>query len=212
MLESSAEMGMVHSDCAVINDNNGTVKHFVNRDSSRNASANDNWYDTILSYYKRDLQIRTVTVLIRTQLLKDVMDSDPFLFDGHLMLGDTPVWIGCLLKRKTIGYIDEETAVYRVHNGSMTHTNSYKHKLAFAISRFEIGLYYKRKYGILSEFPRIEKTYYLYVRIYRFLFDPRFKDIDGSAREPRTILRVLSKSKLMRTILSGAINVKHRIA
>lgn len=211
MLENDESVGAVHTDCASLSEND-SFKHFINRDKSINPEIDtSNWEKAINQYYNGRLVVRTCTVLIRRTLLEQIRKADPFLFDGHLRLGDTQMWIGILLQQKKIFYWDEETAVYRILKGSASHGTNYKKQLAFAISRYEIRVYYRRKYGILKEFPNIESKYYNYVRIYRFLYDPGFKDIDGNTKDNNALILLLSRSKLVKGVVYGLIKLKNSI-
>lgn len=210
LMEEDSTIGLVHTDCSVSYSNSN--QHFINRNETRNTEIDTSlWEESIESIYKGDLVIRTCTALMNADLLKEIKKSDPFLFDGHLALGDTQTWVGVLLKQKKIGYIDEETAVYRVLRDSASHAASYQKQLLFAISRYEIRLYYQRKYNVLKELDNTERTYYQYVRIFRILFNPHYKDIDGNTEEANYLFKILSKFKFVRLILKMLLKAKHSI-
>lgn len=212
LLENDKQVGMVHTDCAAFIQDKAQTKHNINRTDSANTIVDtSDWENGIKAYYAGKLVIRYCTVLFRSALISEIQKADPFLFDSHLRLGDTQMWIGVLLQKKRIAYLDEETAVYRILKGSASHEISYIKQLAFAISRYEIRVYYKRKYGILKDAPNIERKYYNYVRIYRLLYDPRYKDIDGNTAEGNIVLRLLSRCKLFRGILYRIIDLKNKI-
>ena len=213
IMEDTPDVAMIHTDCAILDEDSHSLSHYINRKMTNNNNIDtSDWYNSIISYYRGELVVRTCTSLIRLDVLRSVRDADPFLFDGHLKLGDTQTWVGILLKKNRIKYIDEETSVYRVHKGSASHATSYQKQLQFAISRYEIRLYYSRKYHILKEFPDTEKKYYQYIRIYRLLYAPFYEDIDGNTKDKNILLRLLAKSRLFKRVLLLLLDLKHIVS
>lgn len=209
-MEENSDAGIIHTDCSSYNESTGSFHHFINRKETINSSIDTTKSkDNIVQYYKGELNIRFCTVLIRASTMTMIRNADPFLFDGHLSLGDSQTWVGCLLLGKRILYMDEETAVYRIHEGSASRATSYKEKLKFALSRYEIRLYYQRKYDILQEFPETERMYYRYLRLYRLLYNPTTVDLDGRDRDPSLFFRQLSRNKFVRHIIVWLISIKN---
>ncbi|ANT64610.1 hypothetical protein Ptc2401_00823 [Prosthecochloris sp. CIB 2401] len=63
------------------------------------------------------------------------------------MMGDTPMWL-LVLRKSKIYYDNECTAVYRLSVDSMTRSVDIKKRLRFALSMFEMRVFFVNKYGI----------------------------------------------------------------
>ena len=94
------------------------------------------------NYYR----IQTMTVVYRYDSYLNVIKSDPFLFDGHFLMGDTQLWTE-LIKRGKVHYFNDETSVYRVLENSSSHSIKCEKILKFSLSCEELRIYLSKKYN-----------------------------------------------------------------
>jgi len=90
-------------------------------------------------------RIQTVTTMFRCSDYLYVTSKDPILFSGHFKMGDTQLWI-CLLSIGNIGYINDDTSVYRILENSASHQEDISKRLAFNLSVLEMRLYVRKNY------------------------------------------------------------------
>lgn len=90
-------------------------------------------------------RIQTVTTMFRCSDYLYVTSKDPILFSGHFKMGDTQLWI-CLLSIGNIGYINDDTSVYRILENSASHQKDISKRLAFNLSVLEMRLYVRKNY------------------------------------------------------------------
>ena len=82
--------------------------------------------------------IGTLTILVRKDLaLKAVERRGNLQVRGATIVGDYPLWLSIALESK-IGYLDMDTAVYRILDGSFTHPKSLRKYLLFQQEGFDI--------------------------------------------------------------------------
>lgn len=85
-------------------------------------------------------RIQTCTVLYRKSFYDRIvsfLQSETGLF----MMGDTQLWVRLLSVGK-VKYLQDVTSVYRIVEGSASHSSSLKRKLNFAVSCCEMRYYY----------------------------------------------------------------------
>lgn len=123
-------------------------------------------------------RVQTVTVLLKANVMKEVQESDDFLFkSGYLMMGDTQLWYSMAQKGK-IHFLAEQTAVYRANQGSATRSNSIKNVYRFRLSSWEMRMYLcKRdnlseafKSHVYREYDRALVKYMCYDKNFSFLY------------------------------------------
>lgn len=88
-----------------------------------------------------DYRVKTATVLLRTEMLRQVRKSDDFLYkQDYFLMGDTPLWFGlaCL---GAVKFMPEVTAVYRKHNDSLTKQTDLAKSLRFTLNSYELRYY-----------------------------------------------------------------------
>lgn len=122
-------------------------------------------------------RVQTNTTLYRTRQLKDILESDSFLFNSsYFLMGDTQLWIA-LLQVGNISYIESPTAIYRVLQGSACRNNNIVKKFRFDLSCSELRLYLIDKYNIkYGEKKQLVNEYNKNLLRYR-LFDLSFKPL-----------------------------------
>src|SRR5690606_24467250 len=91
----------------------------------------DLFYDILLS----KLKIRTATVVFKNiQQLKII--EDPIF-----AMGDTTLWLK-LSQKGYFHYLNDNTAVYRISDGTISRSRSKKSKLEFKLSGYVMRFYY----------------------------------------------------------------------
>lgn len=88
----------------------------------------------------RGCLIPTLTCLYRKETY-DVIPSNSKIF----MMGDTPLWLD-LSQHGKIKYFEDIFGVYRICEGSITHSQGFK-RMNFDLSKMEMRVYYCEKYG-----------------------------------------------------------------
>lgn len=150
-------------------------KRFYN---SKDVQVNPCYYLMLPEIILGDYRVQTVTVLLRANVMKKVQESDDFLFkSGYLMMGDTQLWYSMAQKGK-IHFLPEQTAVYRVNQGSATRSNSIKNVYRFRLSSWEMRMYLcKRdnlseafKSRVYREYDRALVKYMCYDKNFSFLY------------------------------------------
>lgn len=92
--------------------------------------------------------IRTCTVMIRKNLLEQVTDDDPYLYqNNNLLMGDLQLFAE-LTSISEVSYLPESTATYRIHDESATRSKDSAKTAHFCKSACEIKLYLCDKYKL----------------------------------------------------------------
>ena len=86
----------------------------------------------------------TLTVVLRTDLLKDYISEIKPQDHGWLM-GDYPLWL-YIAAVSIIKYLPDNTGVYRISNGSESHTDNMDVKYRFKTSVYDIRKFFARRY------------------------------------------------------------------
>jgi glycosyltransferase involved in cell wall biosynthesis len=136
-LNNDSSFGMVCTNCYFFNQSK-------NKRSFFSFSKKSNSYNDLL---KRN-SIITSTSLIRISLLKSyLIDINP-LQQGWLMQ-DYPMWLYISLNSK-IYYSRRITTIYRVLNGSFSHSKNIFENEKFIKSFYDIRLFYSKKYSNIN--------------------------------------------------------------
>lgn len=149
-LETNKSYSMVHSDFYIYVQDKKEMSEYHVLDSSLALSEN------ILSFYR----IQTATVMVRANILLQIMDSDDILFKKkEFLMGDVPLFF-LLSLHGSIGVINSKTAVYRIIANSASHKKSIKEKRRFALSSMELRMYLVKKYHLSNDFyKKVSKSY-----------------------------------------------------
>lgn len=156
VMESNPSLCLVHSDCAVYDEQSGEFLsphvqrdrnqlHVVDRDPSRFM------YDVLTSRYK----IMTASVFTRGSAVLAVLDEAPELFREYAN-GDIPLWTE-LTRHGSFAYIAEPLSVYRVLAESATHSREPVKELTYYNRNEDLKLYLATKHGLPTEFIRRQK-------------------------------------------------------
>jgi len=93
-----------------------------------------------------DNLVSTLTVLIRSEIYNDaIIKALPHAQKYNWKMFDYPVWLEIALNSK-VGFINEETGVYRIIPESYSHTLNLKKEYLFGKSYVDIKEFYFKKY------------------------------------------------------------------
>ncbi len=143
-LESHPDVGLVHGDVDSFNVSRGErIKRLDRYQGRRYSTERDDLFVSILEH---KYHITTLTVCVRRDLLIQVVNSDPIVFQhGRFQMGDTPRWLE--LSRVTrFKYIDESLGTYNVLAKSACHFQDSSKLYEFYLSIFDMVRYYADKY------------------------------------------------------------------
>ncbi|BBO81312.1 hypothetical protein DSCO28_18780 [Desulfosarcina ovata subsp. sediminis] len=146
-LEKHSECGLICSDYDIYYTDTGKRIERVNHNSKRDPITLRN----ILYTLRGTSGIQTCTVVVRSDIYKKVLDSDPVFFQDPLQpCMDRPLWIGILMKSE-LAYIDESLATYNRLVHSATSRKNPSELLNISIRMKEQILYLIDKYNLSSE-------------------------------------------------------------
>ena len=153
-MESHPECGLIHSDYDRFFIKSGNLIKNFNR-KMNNKPSNNLDISSILRGGKY-LYILTCTVMVRKNILHEVTNSDPLLYQSaQFLIGDTPRWAEIAYCSAT-HYIDESLSTYNVLSISASKNIDPIKQLKFGKSVSEIKLYLVDKYNL----PVSERYYH----------------------------------------------------
>jgi glycosyltransferase involved in cell wall biosynthesis len=139
-LEVNHEYVLVHTNVSILYERSGKI--FQTKDALIN-----NQYDKNITIQEAILSskyiIRTASVMVRNNILSQIVNNNSFLFSNNFLMGDTPLWYS-LSKIGKFQFLPESTMVYRRHFGSATN-GTLVHKLRFKLSMYELRYYLTNK-------------------------------------------------------------------
>ena len=144
LLENNPDIGLIHTDCAFLFES-GKLKKNHHKRHYKSIKKGNVFYQLLLENY-----IRPVTVMFRQELYNKYISVDEYIRLGFKMI-DYPMWLDTSLHTKFY-YLNISTAVYRVHNSSVSHSNQYEKAASFFDSIFEIKCYALAKYELNAEY------------------------------------------------------------
>lgn len=145
-LETHPGCGLVHSDYDRYYPATGKVIHQFNH--VMNNLPPDNLDVAAILRGGRYLLILTCTVLARRDLVVDVMNSDPDLYQSDkYLIADTSLWAEIAWRSKT-HYINESLATYTVLPKSASKMSNINQSLIFGKTNHELFLYLVKKYNL----------------------------------------------------------------
>ncbi len=146
-METHPECGLICSDFDHYNVVKRTRKENYNRYRNMGLPENPDIYGIIQSKY----HIITCTVLARKDLMDEIVESDPYLYQsGVFPMGDQPRWAEMSL-RSRIGYIDESLATYDQLPESLSRSRNPLMTWRFAMSATQWRLYLCDKHHLSRE-------------------------------------------------------------
>lgn len=147
-LEIHAECGLVYSSYDVYHVTSGTrINDFV---SYRKWEMPEDWTVSqfIASEGGSSGGILTCTVVIRSDLYKLIIESDPYIHkSSHFLMGDTQLWAAVASLSK-MHFIPQSLATHNITAESATRSRDVKKRLRFAVSGAELMVYLCDKYQV----------------------------------------------------------------
>lgn len=138
-LESHPECGMVHSSYDILQMETGKcVKDYITYRGFNVPSDPD--INEIITGCRVSFRIQTCTVMLRRDICVRIMDSDPYLYGDHFLMGDTQLWAEMALAAK-IGFLPESLATYRLLPNSASRSRDRSRAFRFELSDCEMKLY-----------------------------------------------------------------------
>lgn len=174
-LETHPDYSFSHTSFKYLNSETGEFRESTNEDAiikDLQKRSLDDIREKILDH--NIYRIQTMTVVFRKESYNELVESDKFLYQsGYFMMGDTQLWIGLLLYGK-LHYLEDITAVYRMHNNSLCRTSDIEKKIRFQLSSYEMRFYMlsKDRYSWQLKF-RVKKGYCITLWKY-LIINPNF--------------------------------------
>lgn len=144
-LESHPGYAMVFSDYDIYYVNRKKRIRNVNRTAGRDPLQNL----SLSSIIRGESGIHTCTVCVRREILWQVVESDPLLFQSNQFspFGDVPRWSG-VFNLAPIGYLDESLGTYSRISESATRGKSVIRILRTRIVNKQLMMYLTKKYNL----------------------------------------------------------------
>ena len=166
-LEANPEYSMSHTNFSIFRENQNKLivdELYNNRIKEMNIDGIVKPESIIHGY-----TIQTATVVFRRDMKNQMVLNDPFLYSGNFMMGDTQLWFGLNMLGK-IHFDERRMAVYRKHDNSATMKTSFKKRMRFSLSCWELNYYLANNYDFsIKEKERISKEFGKRLAIYRLL-------------------------------------------
>lgn len=145
-LESHPNCGLVYSNYNVDNPMSKTlIRDFIDYKKWR---VPDKLTTMFFLDGKMSVTILTCTVMVRSELLKRVIEADPYLHESdHFRMGDIQMWTEISANAET-AYMPESFATYVVSGESATRSRNIINELRFQASLSELTLYLSNKYNM----------------------------------------------------------------
>lgn len=152
-LENNSEYGMVHTAFSFLYDNGDKIEYKLLKQDNRNV------INQILN--KNKYRIQTCTAMVLSKLYFELIVEDPFLYtSNHFLMADTQLWIGIARKMK-VGYIPDNTAIYRIVKNSACRQIDALKKYEFCLNCCEQRKYIRKQYKLGFSFENeIEFNYF----------------------------------------------------
>lgn len=155
--------------------------------------------------------IRTPTVVMRRQLMLELLDQDPFLFhSGYFRMGDTPLWVE-LANRSKFHYLPEATAVYRMHGGSASRQTHVGKQMRFMLSMFDLRMYFDAKYRFSETYSRTIRRKYQQVLFDYQVLHPDYEPLHPSENGHRSLRQTMVRSQAGRMAYRQYVQLYYRL-
>lgn len=108
--------------------------------------------DVFLSLLKHEFHIATLTVVVRSKMLKESLwILEDYAIPRVWKMGDYPLWLELSLRTKFY-YLDEVTSHYRITDGSSSNSKELESKLEFLNSVFDIKKYFIERQNLTDKY------------------------------------------------------------
>jgi glycosyltransferase involved in cell wall biosynthesis len=152
-MESHPECGLVYSSFDVYNNKSKEKVRDYLKNGGWEIPKNPSISDFVSLRERAWVGSATCTVMVRKNLLEQIIESDPYLHQNdQFLMGDTQLWAE-LSAISEVSYIPESLATYRILPESASRSKDLKKSLRFWKSACEMRLYLCDKYK-LSEIIR----------------------------------------------------------
>jgi hypothetical protein len=153
LLNNRPDMGMVHSNYNVYHQASGYLQaDYVSHRQFKVPADPD--FATVLTECRESFRIQTCTVMLRRQLVAEIMNADPSLYRNSTWpMGDTQLWIE-IAARARIGFLPEPLATYRLLEESASRTRDLARAFRFEAADNEMRRYLCTKYSVSEEIRR----------------------------------------------------------
>lgn len=163
-------------------------------------------------YILKGYRLLTLTVVVRTEVLKQARQKDPFLFSGYFLMGDTNLWYEVSTFGK-IHFMPDVTAMYRKNEGSVSRCADPAKMYKFRMSSAEMRLYISRRDNIGDDWINyfqclFDKTLYDY-RCFEPTYQSKLYDYHI---QPNFFKRLFQNIGIMKLYLSVKFVVNRKIA
>ena len=129
------------------------------------------------------LAILTCTVMLRRSIYEQIIESDPYLYSGHFLMGDTQLWAE-IANLTRLHYIPESLATHILTEESATRSKDKKKVLRFEISNCELMLYLCNKYKLPSSIKNIYELSWCHASL-RLAFHARDAELADEVRRKK---------------------------
>lgn len=147
LMEAENSTGLVYSDHDRVDTITGAVQHRYIRSLGYPPTGNPGIEEILAG----TAGIQTCTVMARTQMVRSIIEGDPYLYGSdEILMGDAQLWAEICLQSE-IRYIDESLAARAILPESATQSKSQANRLRFWISSSLMRLYLCDKYSLSIE-------------------------------------------------------------
>ena len=143
-LEARSDASLVHTAVSILTDSTGQKDVGLARQRHlKNSACNEN--DCIAEILTNRRHVYTPTVVARASMVHDVLEKRTGL--SPWPMGDTPLWLE-LAARGPLLYLPEDTATYRVREGSASHPPTARQALVFRMGSNDMRRHYIRRFSL----------------------------------------------------------------
>ncbi len=193
-LESHPDYSMSYTNTLYYDQNNDFYYHGKQEAIRSKLQSNISCEDII----KYPAIIMTLTVVMRKDVLFQINDSDPFIFEsGNFLLGDIPNWYTASRLGK-VHYLDEITSVYRVLDNSASHIKGKKNRYKFSVSAQGLRAYLCRRDNLSLELSILIEKRYANVLFRHLALNPEYVPIVPLLPKKHKFKLFLLKYKLLK--------------
>lgn len=168
-MEGHPECSMCHTSFKYYYDSEN--RFLLSKDVFINPKYTEIRLEDVLDGYR----IQTLTILYKRTDYFKIRELDPFAFSSNFLMGDTQTWY-YLRKLGEFHFIPVVTAVYRVHEGSVSRKKCVG-ALRFDVSCAELRYYLASKDQLAVSYKfKIQKRLFRVIKLYSYFF-PHYKSI-----------------------------------
>lgn len=137
-LEANLDYGLSFTNCSVLYEKANVIKESKKPLIDCSSLSRIELFNKIM---KKELRIRTPSILIRTSVFKNIKPNTE-----QFLMGDLPLFLDFAMNAK-FHYYKKDTLIYRHRTESASHFKSLLKRLKFQENTWEMRLYYTQKYS-----------------------------------------------------------------